>query len=206
MNPEKESALGYFMDLFVQFVTRPAEGLRRIRERPSLLASIVALLLTGIADALSFSLVDVAALLQSAGFTGQVVEAATQASQTPGMFWAFISEPFFVVVFSVVIIDGAAQLLWKKTAAPQLLTGLSFVGLIASLLRVVGLAASRGGTFAVLDVAGYASLLYAAIVGTIAVRLLYDKHPLKALLIYLLPLVLGLIVLVLLAVSLGSAA
>jgi hypothetical protein len=38
------------------------------------------------------------------------------------------------------------------------------------------------------------------------VRLLYDKHPLKALLIYLLPLLLGLIVLVLLAVSLGSAA
>jgi len=131
--------VGYFIDLLFLFVRRPAEGMRRIRERPSVLAALIALLLTGVIDAMSFRLMDIVGLLKSIGLTSQMTDAVTQAQQAPGTFWTFVTEPFVLVMLSVVVIDAVAQLVWKRTAASRMYVALSFSGLVGAVLRVIGI-------------------------------------------------------------------
>lgn len=202
---EKEIDVGYFIDLLLLFVRRPAEGLRRIRERPSILAALIALLLTGVIDAMSFRLLDVVGLLESAGLTSQMTDALTQAQQAPGTFWAFVTEPFFLVMLSVVIIDAVAQLAWKRTAAPHMYVALSFSGLVGATLRVVGILLIGVAGGLVLDIFAYGAVLYVLVVGVMAVRLYYEKSTARALAVYLLPTLLGVGVLVLLTLTVGGA-
>ncbi len=197
--------MGYFIDLLFLFVRRPAEGLRRIREHPSVVAALIALLLTGIIDALSFRLMDVVGLLKSVGLTSQMTDAITLAQQATGTFWAFVAEPFFLVMLSVVVIDAVAQLVWKRTAAPPMYVALSFSGFVGAALRVVGISMAGVASGAVLDVFAYGAIIYMLVMGVLAVRFFYDKSTAKALALYLLPTLLGLIVLVLLTITLGGA-
>jgi hypothetical protein len=197
--------VGYFIDLLFLFVIRPIEGMRRIREHPSVLAALIALLVTGVIDAMSFRLMDVVGLLKSVGLTSQMTDAITQAQQAPGTFWAFVAEPFFLVVLSVVVIDAVAQLVWKRTAAPRMYVALSFSGLVGAALRVVGILMAGVASGIVLDVLAYGAVLYVLVMGVLAVRFFYEKSTAKALALYLLPTLLGLGVLVLLTISLGGA-
>jgi len=193
--------VGYFIDLLFLFVRRPAEGLRRIREHPSILTALIALLLTGVIDAMSFRLMDVVGLLKSVGLTSQMTDAITQAQQAPATFWTFVTEPFFLVMLSVVVIDAVAQIAWKRSAAPFMYTALSFSGLAGAVLRVVGIL--MGGVF--LDVFAYGAILYMLVMGVLAVRFFYEKSTAKALLVYLLPTLLGIGILVLLTLTVGGA-
>ena len=193
--------MGYFIDLLFLFVRRPAEGLRRIREHPSILTALIALLLTGVIDAMSFRLMDVVGLLKSVGLTSQMTDAITQAQQAPATFWTFVTEPFFLVMLSVVVIDAVAQIAWKRSAAPFMYTALSFSGLAGAVLRVVGIL--MGGVF--LDVFAYGAILYMLVMGVLAVRFFYEKSTAKALLVYLLPTLLGIGILVLLTLTVGGA-
>jgi hypothetical protein len=202
---EKEIDVGYFIDLLFLFVRRPAEGMRRIRERPSVLAALVALLLTGVIDAISFRLMDVVGLLKSVGLTSQMTDAITQAQQAPGTFWAFVTEPFFLVMLSVVVMDAVAQLVWKRTAAPRMYVALSFSGLVGAALRVVGILMAGVASGIVLDVLAYGAVLYVLVMGVLAVRFFYEKSTAKALALYLLPTLLGVCVLVLLTLTVGGA-
>lgn len=197
--------MGYFIDLLFLFVRRPAEGMRRIREHPSILAALIALLLTGIIDALSFRLMDVVGLLKSVGLTSQMTDAITLAQQAPGTFWAFVTEPFFLVMLSVVVIDAVAQLVWRRTAASSMYIALSFSGLVGGVLRVVGILMAGVASGAVLNILAYGAILYTLVMGVLAVRFFYDKSTAKALALYLLPTLLGLSVLVLLTITLGGA-
>lgn len=198
--------MGNFMSLLALFVTRPAEAMRRIREHPAILTALIALFLTGIADAVSFRLVDVASLLTSMGLTSDVLNAVTQAQKAPGTFWAFVTEPFFLMMLSVVIIDGVAQLVWKRTAAPFMYVSLSLSGLVGAILRLTGilLAGLAGGVM--LDVLSYVAILYVFVLGVLAVRFFYEKSTVKALLLYLVPTVLAFGVFLLLTLTLGGAA
>ena len=203
---EKEIDVGNFMSLLALFVTRPAEAMRRIREHPAILTALIALFLTGIADAVSFRLVDVASLLTSMGLTSDVLNAVTQAQKAPGTFWAFVTEPFFLMMLSVVIIDGVAQLVWKRTAAPFMYVSLSLSGLVGAILRLTGilLAGLAGGVM--LDVLSYVAILYVFVLGVLAVRFFYEKSTVKALLLYLVPTVLAFGVFLLLTLTVGGAA
>jgi hypothetical protein len=203
---EKEIDVGYFIDLLFLFVRRPVEGMRRIRERPSVLAALIALLLTGVIDAMSFRLMDVVSLLKSVGLTSQMTDAITQAQQAPGTFWAFVTEPFFLVMLSVVVIDAVAQVVWKRTAAPHMYVALSFSGLVGAALRVVGLFMAGVASGIVLDVFAYGAVLYVLVMGVLAVRFFYEKSTAEALALYLLPTLLGVGVLVLLTIAIGGAA
>lgn len=198
--------MGYFIDLLVLFVRRPAEGMRRIREHPSVLVALIALLLTGVIDAMSFRLMDVVGLLKSVGLTSQMTDAITQAQQAPGTFWMFVTEPFVLVMLSVVVIDAVAQLVWKRTAAPHMYVALSFSGLVGAALRVVGILMASVASGIVLDVFAYAAVLYVLVMGVLAVRFFYEKSTVKALVLYLLPTLLGLGVLVLLTMTVGGPA
>ena len=193
--------MGYFIDLLFLFVRRPAEGLRRIREHPSILTALIALLLTGVIDAMSFRLMDVVGLLKSVGLTSQMTDAITQAQQAPATFWTFVTEPFFLVMLSVVVIYAVAQIAWKRSAAPFMYTALSFSGLAGAVLRVVGIL--MGGVF--LDVFAYGAILYMLVMGVLAVRFFYEKSTAKALLVYLLPTLLWIGILVLLTLTVGGA-
>lgn len=197
--------MGYFIDLLYLFVRRPAEGLRRIRERPSILVALIALLLTGVIDAMSFRLMDIAGLLKSVGLTSQMVDIISQAQSAPETFWAFVTEPFFLVMFSVVIIDAVAQLAWKRTAAPHMYVALSFSGLVGAALRVMGILLTGVASSIFLDVFTYGAVLYVLIMGVLAVRFFYEKSTAKALALYLLPTLLGVCVLVLLTLTVGGA-
>ena len=194
--------MGYFIDLLFLFVRRPAEGLRRIREHPSILTALIALLLTGVIDAMSFRLMDVVGLLKSVGLTSQMTDAIAQAQQAPATFWTFVTEPFFLVMLSVVVIDAVAQLAWKRSASPFMYTALSFSGLVGAVLRVVGIL--MGGAF--LDVFAYGAILYMLVIGVLAVRFFYEKSTAKALVVYLLPTLLGVGILILLTLTVGGAA
>ena len=198
--------MGYFIDLLFLFVRRPAEGLRRIRERPSILTALIALLLTGVIDAMSFRLMDVVGLLKSVGLTSQMTDAITQAQQAPATFWTFVTEPFFLVMLTVVIIDAVAQLAWKRSATPFMYTALSFSGLVGAVLRVVGILMAGFASGVLLDVFAYGAILYMLVMGVLAVRFFYEKSTAKALLVYLLPTLLGIGVLVLLTLTVGGAA
>jgi len=203
---EKEIDVGNFMSLLALFVTRPAEAMRRIREHPAILTALIALFLTGIADAVSFRLIDIAGLLTSLGLTPEILDAVAQAQKAPGTFWALVTEPFFIMMLSVVIIDGLAQLVWKRTAAPFMYVSLSLSGLVGAILRLVGilLAGLAGGV--ALDVLSYASVLYVFVLGVLAVRFFYEKNTVKALLLYLVPTVLAFGVVLLLTLTVGGAA
>ena len=198
--------MGYFIDLLFLFVRRPAEGLRRIRERPSILTALIALLLTGVIDAMSFRLMDLVGLLKSVGLTSQMTDAITQAQQAPATFWTFVTEPFFLVMLTVVIIDAVAQLAWKRSATPFMYTALSFSGLVGAVLRVVGILMAGFASGVLLDVFAYGAILYMLVMGVLAVRFFYEKSTAKALLVYLLPTLLGIGVLVLLTLTVGGAA
>jgi hypothetical protein len=197
--------VGYFIDLLFLFVRRPAEGMRRIREHPSILAALIALLLTGVIDAMSFRLMDVVGLLKSAGLTSQMTDAITQAQQAPATFGVFVTEPFFLVMLSVVVIDAVAQLIWKRTAAPHMYVSLSFSGLVGAVLRVVGILMASVASGILLDVFAYGAILYMLVMGVLAVRFFYEKSTAKALALYLLPMLLGVGVLVLLTLTVGGA-
>jgi len=197
--------VGYFIDLLFLFVRRPVEGLRRIRERPSVVAALIALLLTGVVDALSFRLMDTVGLLKSVGLTSQMTEAVALVQQAPATFWAFVAEPFFLVMLSVAVIDAVAQLMWKHTAAPSLYVALSFSGLVGAALRVAGISMAGVAGGAVLDVFAYVAIVYMLVMGVLTVRFFYDKSTTKALLVYLLPTLLGLVALVLLTMTIGGA-
>ena len=197
--------MGYFIDLLFLFVRHPAEGMRRIREHPSVLAALIALLLTGVIDAMSFRLMDVVGLLKSVGLTNQMTDAITQVQQAPGTFWTFVTEPFFLVMLSVVVIDTAAQLVWRRTVAPYMYVALSFSGLVGAALRVVGILMAGVASGIVLDVFAYGAVLYVLVMGVLAVRFFYEKSTAKALVLYLLPTLLGLGVLVLLTMTVGGA-
>jgi hypothetical protein len=203
---EKEIDVGNFMSLLALFVTRPAEAMRRIREHPAILTALIALFLTGIADAVSFRLIDIAGLLTSLGLTSEVLDAVSQAQKAPGTFWAFVTEPFFLMMLSVVIIDGVAQLVWKRTAAPFMYVSLSLSGLVGAILRLTGilLAGLAGGVL--LDVLSYVAILYIFVLGVLAVRFFYEKSTVKALLLYLVPTVLAFGVFLLLTLTVGGAA
>lgn len=197
--------MGYFIDLLFLFVRHPAEGMRRIREHPSVLAALIALLLTGVIDAISFRLMDVVDLLKSVGLTSQMKDAITQAQQAPGTFWTFVTEPFFLVMLSVVVIDAVARLVWKRTATPYMYVALSFSGLVGAALRMVGILMASVGSGVVLDVFTYGAVLYVLIMGVQAVRFFYEKSTAKALALYLLPTLLGIGVVVLLTIVVGGA-
>lgn len=197
--------MGYFIDLLFLFVRRPVEGMRRIREHPSVLAALIALLLTGIIDAISFRLMDVVGLLKSVGLTSQMTDAITQAQRAPGTFWAFVTEPFFLVMLSVFVIDAVAQLVWKRTAAPYMYVALSFSGLVGAALRVVGILMASVARGIVFEAFTYGAVLYILIMGVLAVRVFYEKSTVKALALYLLPTLLGVGVLVLLTITVGGA-
>jgi len=198
--------VGNFMSLLALFVTRPAEAMRRIREHPAILTALIALFLTGIVDAVSFRLIDTAGLLTSLGLTPEILDAVAQAQKAPGTFWALVTEPFFIMMLSVVIIDGLTQLVWKRTAAPFMYVSLSLSGLVGAILRLVGilLAGLAGGV--ALDVLSYASVLYVFVLGVLAVRFFYEKNAVKALLLYLVPTVLAFGVVLLLTLTVGGAA
>jgi hypothetical protein len=202
---EKEIDVGYFIDLLFLFVRRPAEGMRRIREHPSILAALIALLLTGVIDAMSFRLMDVVGLLKSVGLTSQMTDAIALAQQAPGTFWAFVTEPFFLVMLSVIVIDAVAQLVWKRTAAPHMYVALSFSGLVGAALRVIGILMAGVASGVVLDVFAYGAVLYMLVMGVLAVRFFYEKSTARALALYLLPTVIGVGVLVLLTLTVGGA-
>ncbi|MBA4365496.1 MAG: hypothetical protein C0398_05745 [Coprothermobacter sp.] len=197
--------MGYFIDLLFLFVRRPAEGMRRIREHPSILAALIALLLTGVIDAMSFRLMDVVGLLKSVGLTSQMTDAIALAQQAPGTFWAFVTEPFFLVMLSVIVIDAVAQLVWKRTAAPHMYVALSFSGLVGAALRVIGILMAGVASGIVLDVFAYGAVLYMLVMGVLAVRFFYEKSTARALALYLLPTVIGVGVLVLLTLTVGGA-
>ncbi|MFA4931505.1 MAG: hypothetical protein WC625_01090 [Caldisericia bacterium] len=197
--------MGYFIDLLFLFVRRPAEGMRRIREHPSILAALIALLLTGVIDAMSFRLMDVVGLLKSVGLTSQMTDAIALAQQAPGTFWAFVTEPFFLVMLSVIVIDAVAQLVWKRTAAPHMYVALSFSGLVGAALRVIGILMAGVASGVVLDVFAYGAVLYMLVMGVLAVRFFYEKSTARALALYLLPTVIGVGVLVLLTLTVGGA-
>jgi hypothetical protein len=203
---EKEIDVGYFIDLLILFVRRPAEGMRRIREHPSVLAALIALLLTGVIDAMSFRLMDVVGLLKSMGLTSQMTDAVTQVQQAPGTFWAFVTEPFFLVMLSVVVIDAVAQLVWKRTAAPYMYVALSFSGLVGAALRVIGILMASVANGVLLDVLAYGAILYMLVMGVLAVRFYYEKSTARALALYLLPTLIGVGVLVLLTLTVAGAA
>jgi hypothetical protein len=198
--------VGNFVSLLALFVTRPAEAMRRIREHASVLTALIALFLTGIVDAVSFRLIDIAGLLKSVGLTAQMLDAVTQAQKAPGTFWTFVTEPFFLMMLSVVIIDAVARLVWKRTAAPFMYVSLSLSGLVGAVLRVTGilLAGIAGGVL--LDVLSYAAILYVLVLGVLAVRFFYEKSTVKALLLYLVPTVLAVAVFLLLTLTVGGAA
>jgi hypothetical protein len=198
--------VGYFIDLLFLFVRRPFEGMRRIRERPSVLAALIALLLTGVIDAMSFRLMDIVGLLKSLGLTSQMTDAITQAQQAPGTFWTFVTEPFVLVMLSVIVIDAVAQLVWKRTAAAKMYVALSFSGLVGAILRVVGILMIGVASGIVLDVFAYGAVLYVLVMGVLSVRFFYEKSTMKALVLYLLPTLLGLGILVLLTMALGGTA
>jgi hypothetical protein len=198
--------VGYFIDLLFLFVRRPFEGMRRIREHPSVLAALIALLLTGVIDAMSFRLMDIVGLLKSLGLTSQMTDAITQAQQAPGTFWTFVTEPFVVVMLSVIVIDAVAQLVWKRTAAAKMYVALSFSGLVGAILRVVGILMIGVASGIVLDAFAYGAVLYVLVMGVLAVRFFYEKSTMKALVLYLLPTLLGLGILVLLTMTLGGTA
>lgn len=197
--------MGYFIDLLLLFLTRPAEGMRRIRKRPSVLAALIALLLTGVVDALSFRLLDVVGILKSVGFTSQVTDSIVKVQQASGTFWTFVSEPFFIVMLCVVVIDGVAQLSWKRTAAPSLYTSLSISGLVGAVLRMAGLlmAGIAGGVM--LDLCAYGAMVYMLVLGVLAVKSFYEKSTARAVALYLLPMVLGMGILALLSFIVGGA-
>ena len=197
--------MGYFIDLLFLFVRRPAEGMRRIREHPSVFAALIALLLTGVIDAVSFRLMDVVGLLKSMGLTSQMTDAVTQIQQAPGTFWAFVTEPFFLVMLSVVVIDTVAQLVWKRTAAPRLYVALSFSGLVGAALRVIGILMAGVANGVLLDVFAYGAVLYMLVMGVQAVRFYYEKSTARALALYLLPTLIGVGVLVLLTLTVSGA-
>jgi len=203
---EKEIDVGNFMSLLVLFVTRPAEAMRRIREHPAILTALIALFLTGIADAVSFRLIDITGLLKSLGLTTQLLDAVSQAQKAPGTFWAFVTEPFFLMMLSVLIIDGVAQLVWRRSAAPFMYVSLSLSGLVGALLRLTGilLAGLAGGVL--LDALSYVAILYVFVLGVLAVRFFYEKSTLKAILLYLLPTVLAIGLFFLLTLTVGGAA
>lgn len=198
--------MGNFMSLLALFVTRPAEAMRRIREHPAILTALIALFLTGIVNAVSFRLIDTAGLLTSLGLTPEILDAVAQAQKAPGTFWALVTEPFFIMMLSVVIIDGLTQLVWKRTAAPFMYVSLSLSGLVGAILRLVGilLAGLAGGV--ALDVLSYASVLYVFVLGVLAVRFFYEKNAVKALLLYLVPTVLASGVVLLLTLTVGGVA
>ncbi|HWQ21905.1 MAG TPA: hypothetical protein VN478_04175 [Clostridia bacterium] len=198
--------MGYFIDLLFLFVRRPAEGLRRIREHPSILAALIALLLTGVIDAMSFRLMDIVGLLKSLGLASPMADAIMQAQQASATFWTLVTEPFFLVMLSVVVIDAVGQLAWKRTAAPYLYTALSISGLIGAALRVCGILLAGVASGVLLDVCTYGAILYTLVMGVLAVRLFYEKSTVKALLVYLLPTLLGVGILVLLTLTVGGAA
>jgi hypothetical protein len=198
--------VGYFIDLLFLFVRRPFEGMRRIREHPSVLAALIALLLTGVIDAMSFRLMDIVGLLKSLGLTSQMTDAITQAQQAPGTFWTFVTEPFVLVMLSVIVIDAVAQLVWKRTAAAKMYVALSFSGLVGAILRVVGILMIGVASGIVLDAFAYGAVLYVLVMGVLAVRFFYEKSTMKALVLYLLPTLLGLGILVLLTMTLGGTA
>jgi len=202
---EEEIDVGYFIDLLFLFVRRPAEGMRRIREHPSVFAALIALLLTGVIDAVSFRLMDVVGLLKSMGLTSQMTDAVTQIQQAPGTFWAFVTEPFFLVMLSVVVIDTVAQLVWKRTAAPRLYVALSFSGLVGAALRVIGILMAGVANGVLLDVFAYGAVLYMLVMGVQAVRFYYEKSTARALALYLLPTLIGVGVLVLLTLTVSGA-
>jgi hypothetical protein len=202
---EKEIDVGYFIDLLFLFVRRPADGMRRIREHPSVLAALIALLLTGVIDAMSFRLMDVVGLLKSMGLTSQMTDAVTQIQQAEGTFWAFVTEPFFLVMLSVAVIDAVAQLVWKRTAAPHMYVALSFSGLVGAALRVIGILMARVANGILLDVFAYGAVLYMLVVGVLAVRFYYEKSTARALALYLLPTLIGAGVLMLLTLTVGGA-
>jgi hypothetical protein len=58
----------------------------------------------------------------------------------------------------------------------------------------------------VLDVFAYGAILYVFVMGVLAVRFFYEKSTVKALVLYLLPTILGLSILVLLTMTLGGTA
>lgn len=197
--------MGYFIDLLLLFLVRPAEGMRRIRKRPSVLVALIALLLTGVIDALSFRLLDVAGILKLAGFTSQMIDSVMRVQQASATFWTFVSEPFFVVMLSVAVIDGAAQLIWKRTAAPSLYTSLSISGLVGAALRLIGLLCGGIARGVFLDLLAYGAILYMLVLGVLAVKSFYEKNTARALALYLLPTLLGMSLLVLLTVIVGGA-
>ena len=201
---EKETAVGYFAELFVLFVGRPAEGLRRVREHPSMLAAMIAILITGVADAVSFRIVDVTALTHALGVTAQVADALKELQRSPATFWAFLAEPFFLVMFAVMVIDGLARVAWKRTAASSLYGSLGFAGFVAALLRMAGVTlASHGGILPLLF--SYGALVYSLVVGVLAVKLLYEKNAGLSLLAYLLPTLLELAGTIALVMAFGGA-
>ncbi len=198
--------MGDFVSLLVLFVTRPADAMRRIRERPSVLPALIALLLTGIVDAVCFRLIDIVGLLKSAGLTAEMLGAVVQVQKEPGTFWILVTEPFFLMILSVVIIDTAARLVWKQTAAPFIYVSLSLAGLVGAVLRMAGivLAGVAGGVL--LDVLSYAAVLYVLVLGVLTVRFFYKKSTVKALLLYLLPTMLAVAALLILMLTVGGAA
>jgi len=201
---EKETGVGYFAELFVLFVGRPAEGLRHVREHPSMLAAMIAVLLTGVVDAVSFRMVDVMLVADALGLTAQVADALKQLQRSPATFWAFLAEPFFLVMFAVMVIDGLARVAWKRTAASSLYGSLGFAGFVAALLRMAGVTlASHGGILPLLF--SYGALVYSLVVGVLAVKLLYEKNAGLSLLAYLLPTLLELAATIALVMTFGGA-
>lgn len=197
--------MGYFIDLLWLYVTRPAEGMRQIRKRPSVLVAMIALLLTGVIDAASFRLLDVAGILKSAGFTNQMIDSVAKVQQAPGTFWTFVMEPFLLVMLSTAIIDAVARLVWKRSAVPALYTSLSISGLVGAALRLAGLLTEGIAGGVILDVCAYGAMVYMFVIGALAVKSFYEKSTVRAVALYLLPTLLGIGLLVLLTIAAGGA-
>lgn len=198
--------MAYFIDLLLLFLTRPAEAMRQIRKHPSSLAALIALLLTGVSEAVSFRLLDVVGILTSAGFTSQMIENISKVQRAPGTFWTLVSEPFFLVMFSVAIIDGFARLFWKRTAARSLYISLSMSGLVGAVLRMCGLLMAGVAGGVILDLCAYGAMVYMLVLGVLAVKSFYEKSTARATALYLLPTVLGMAALVALTLAVGGAA
>lgn len=203
---KKEIVVLDFVSLLVLFVIRPREAMDRIRERVSPIAAVIALLLTGIANAVNFRLLDIRGFVSSLGVTSDVLDAVVEMQKTSSAFWAFVSEPFFLMFAAVMIMDAAAQAFWKKRAGSRLYVTLSLSGLVEAVIRLIGmfLSGMAGGVLS--DVLTYGAIIYSLIMGVMAVRFYYEKSTARALGLYLLPTALTLAVTLTLVLVLGGGA
>lgn len=195
-----------FVSLLVLFIVRPREAMNRIREHVSPIAAVLALLLTGIANAVSFRLLDIREFVSSLGVTSEVLNAVVEMQKTSSAFWAFVGEPFVLMFAAVMIMDAAAQAFWKRRAGSCLYMALGLSGLVGAAIRLVGMLLSAVAGGVLFDALTYGAIIYSLIMGVMAVRFYYEKSTARALGLYLLPTALTLAVTLTLVLVLGGGA